>query len=71
MKVLHQQNNWALVLRDNDTYLIRHLTCGSYIRHAVRLGCVCAAIDAAIGKRKPIPVDNEILKMYLFITGAK
>ena len=68
MKVLHMKGDWALVLRDNDTYLVRHLTCSAYLKRSVDLGCVCKAIYAPIGQRKPIPVDDEILKMYKFVT---
>ena len=73
MKELHKSGDWALVLRDNETYLVRHLLCGSYLKHSTHLGfcCICRAMDLPIGQRKPAQVDKDILKMYVFLTGDK
>lgn len=70
MQVLHIEGDWALVLMD-DTYLVRHLRCKSYLRIMAIHGCLCKTIEAPIGNRKRVPVDTNILKMYLLLTGAK
>lgn len=70
MQVIHIDGDWALVLHE-DTYMVRHLTCKSYLRIMAIHGCWCKTIDAPIGNRKIIPVNTNILKMYLFVTGAK
>ena len=69
MRVLHTKGDWALILREDDnTFLVRHLTCKAYMRMYANKGCVCKALDAAIGKRKIEPVDPEIFTMYKFLT---
>lgn len=70
MQVIHQQKDWALVLQGDTNYMVRHLVCGAYLRFTAHRGCVCKGIDAAIGQRKPVPVETEILKMFQFLTGV-
>ena len=71
MKVMHQEGEWALVLQGDENYMVRHLACGAYLRHTASYGCTCKGIDAAIGNRKYVPVETEILKMFQFLTGVQ
>lgn len=73
---MYEEGDWAIILQPqkkpkNDVYYVRHNTCGAYLKAQATRGCICKAVNAPIGERKPIPVATNILKMYLLLTGIR
>ena len=73
MTVIQETENWALVLKGHDYYMVRHKTCGSYLTILARVGCVCIPHNKKAKRSGKINVtlpDESILKAYQFLTGG-
>lgn len=70
MTLLTENNGWGIVWM-NDSYMVRHIVCGAYLRFTVDKGCYCRrqkqyAFKAA--KMTLTPVDDLILMKYRLLT---
>lgn len=74
MRVMYQEDDWAITLQESSgVYFIRHLPCRAYLRHSVRLGCMCRSLRDANHLTASAPyvlVDTNILKMFMLLTGV-